>query len=142
MKLKPVCDATAQAHFLRVHFEKKNGHILMSFCTDFPPSGGKMLHLCSNCLNLTDLFPHPHPHPRPKKNKERPTNGHICVVTNLEPLYLPPPLRTDTHTHTPPTSSIPVCPPPVCLNVCFRSLSLQKQMASSLSSIQRRSGGG
>lgn len=79
-----------------------------------------------------------------EKNRQMVTSL-LWVTTNRLIFPTPPPPPPDpsrsyispNQNSSLPTSSIPVPLVQVCLNVCFCSLSLQKQMASSPSRIQR-----
>lgn len=88
------------------------------------------------------LFPPPRPRQKNQTNKETLTNGHFSLLWLTTNHFISPapslPLCyiSPKQNSSPPTSSVPVPLLPVCLNVCFCSVSLQRQMASTLSLIQ------
>lgn len=135
-KPKPMCDTTARPHFLGGHFGR-NCHILVLFTQNFLPLEGNCSTRGATACIWLICFPAPGPR---KTNKGTPTNGHFCALrlTTNRFTYPPPPHHFKPDLPSP-HLSIPVCPLRACLNVCFRSLFVEKQMASSLSSIQRRS---
>lgn len=121
-----MCDTAARAHLLGGRF-RKNCHILVLFTRNLPLTGGKLQHSWSNCLDLTDLFSRPRPPAQEKQiKKRRQMVTSLCCARPKTTLPPPPPQPhriSSKQVSLLPTSSIPVCPLRVCLNVCFRSFS-------------------